>query len=51
MVVHHVKVNDVGASADDVAHFFTQTGEVGGQNAGSDAKCWHVLALQKVELN
>ncbi|MPN09176.1 hypothetical protein SDC9_156464 [bioreactor metagenome] len=29
MVVHYVKVDPVGASRNDITHFFTQTGEVG----------------------
>ena len=29
MVVHHVKVDPVSASSNDISHFFTQTGEVG----------------------
>ena len=29
MVVHHVVVNPVGASGNHMAHFFTQTGEIG----------------------
>ena len=29
MVVHHVKVDPVGAGRNDITHFFTQTGEVG----------------------
>jgi hypothetical protein len=38
-------VNDVGAGGDDVADLFTQTGEIGGQNAGSDAECGHGFGL------
>jgi hypothetical protein len=50
MVVHHVKVDHVGACRYDVAYFFTQAGEVGGQDAGSDAESGHGfrLALKKM---
>ena len=41
MVVHHVEVDNVGAGGDDVAHFFTEAGEIGGQDAGSDAEGGH----------
>ncbi|MNL87467.1 hypothetical protein D3C87_2166340 [compost metagenome] len=41
MVVHHVKVDDVGAGGDDIAHFLAQAGEVGGQDAGCDAVLGH----------
>jgi hypothetical protein len=45
MVVHHVKVDDIGAGGDDVADLFTQAGEIGGQNAGSDAESGHGFGL------
>jgi hypothetical protein len=41
MVVHDVKVNHVGASGDNIAHFFTKAGEIGRENAGGDTVCGH----------
>jgi hypothetical protein len=38
MVVHHVKVNPVCASVNDVFDLFAQAGKVGRQNGGGDAK-------------
>ncbi len=29
MVVHYVEMDDVGASADDIANFLAETGKVG----------------------
>jgi hypothetical protein len=29
MVVHHVKVNPIGAGSNDVAHFFAQASKIG----------------------
>jgi hypothetical protein len=36
MIVHHVEMNHVCACGDDGADFFTQFGEVGGQDGGGD---------------
>ena len=36
MVVHHVKVNPVGARGDDVGHLLAQLGEVGRKQARCD---------------
>ena len=36
MVVHHVEMDPIGASGDDVFDFFTQTGKVGGEYGGGD---------------
>ena len=36
VVVHHVKMNPVGAGGDDVFDFLTQPGEVGRQDGGGD---------------
>ena len=33
MVVHHIKMDDVGTSGNDVADFFTQAGKVSGKQA------------------
>jgi len=41
MVVHHVEVNNVGAGSDDIADFFAQTGEIGGQDTGGDTVVRH----------
>ena len=41
MVVHHVVVNPVGASGNDVAHFFAQAGKIGGQEGGGNAVGGH----------
>jgi len=41
MVVHHIKMNDVGARSDDVADFLAQTGEVGGKQARSNTELGH----------
>ncbi len=41
VVVHHVEVNPVGARGYDVADFFAEPREVGGQNAGSDTELSH----------
>ena len=37
VVVHHVEVNPVSTSGDDVFHLVAQTGKVGGQDGGGDA--------------
>ncbi len=41
MVVHHIKVDHVGAGSDDITDFLPQAGEIGGQDAGSDAVSCH----------
>jgi hypothetical protein len=37
MVVHHVKVDEVGAGGYDTFHFIAKTRKIGGQYAGRDA--------------
>ena len=41
MIVHHIEMDDVGAGGHDIAHFFSQTREVGRKDAGCDAICGH----------
>ncbi len=41
MVVHDIEVHEVGASGQDVVHFFTQAGEVGGENRRSNYEGLH----------
>ena len=39
MVVHHVEMDPVGASGNDIAHFFAQAGKVGREDGGGDSEC------------
>ena len=50
VVVHHIKVNHVCAGGDDVAHFFAQSGEIGGKNAGGDA-VFHGVSFEYKQCN
>jgi hypothetical protein len=50
MVVHHVKVDDVGAGGDDIAHFLAKAGEIGGQDAGGDAEGSHGFNAQEIKI-
>jgi hypothetical protein len=45
MVVHYVEVNEVGACRDDIAHFFAESGKIGGQYAWGDAVGCHGGAM------
>ena len=37
VVVHDIEVNPVGTGGDNIFHLVAQTGEIGGQDGGSDA--------------
>ncbi|MNU05439.1 hypothetical protein D3C72_2502460 [compost metagenome] len=41
MVVHHVEVDDIGASGEHLVHILAQTGEIGGQDRRSDGVGLH----------
>jgi hypothetical protein len=47
MIVHHVKVDHIRASSDDIPNFLSQTGEVGRENTGSDAISSHIKISKK----
>ena len=49
VVVHHVKMNHVGAGGDNIAHFFAQAGKIGGKNAGGDAVFHGVSFVGKID--
>jgi len=41
VVVHDIEVHEVGASGQDVVHFLTQAGEVGGEDRRSNYEGLH----------
>lgn len=41
MIVHHIEMDHVGASLDDVADFVAQLGKIGGKNTGCNAILGH----------
>ena len=41
MIIHHIEMNDIRARGDDVIDFFTQTGEIGGQDRRCNQKIRH----------
>jgi hypothetical protein len=47
VVVHHVEVHEVGAGRDHPLHLLAETGEVGRQDAGSDAVALRHARLSK----
>ncbi len=41
MIVHDIKMDDVGTGGHDVSDFFAKTGKIGGQDTGGDVIFWH----------
>jgi len=40
VVIHDIKMHDIGTGLENIGHFLTQTGKIGGQDGGGKSKVY-----------